>query len=136
MEVRLIKSIINLLTGFIMGMMVMAVFYCNALNITSGAMYIDGVTVTIVIVSLLVLHVIVHLDPSFKDDDGWKEHAEHHYAQRKIRMTKKPSDFVADKDAKEEELAVLQSWYAPSDDTYDAYGVNTKNSFNTPSKRG
>ena len=104
MEVRLIKSVINLLTGFIIGMMVMAVFYCNALNITSGAMYIDGVTVTIVIVSLLVLHVIVHLDPSFKDDDGWKEHAEHHYE-------------------------------SASDDTYDAYGVNTKNSFNTPSKR-
>ena len=111
MEVRLVKGIINLLTGFIMGMMVMAVFYCNALNIKSGAMYIDGVTVTIVIVSLLVLHLIVYFDPSFKDDDGWKEHAEHHYARRKIRITKKPSDFVADKEAKEEELAVLQSWY-------------------------
>jgi UDP-N-acetylmuramyl pentapeptide phosphotransferase/UDP-N-acetylglucosamine-1-phosphate transferase len=111
MEVRLIKGVINLLTGFIMGMMVMAVFYCNALNITSGAMYIDGVTVTIVIVSLLVLHLVIYFDPSFKDD-GWKEHAEHHYARR---VVKKPSDFVADKEAKEEELAVLQSWYAPSD---------------------
>lgn len=95
MEARFVRGLVNLLTGFIIGMMVMAGFYCNALNITSGAMYMGWDTIIIVSLCLIAVYVMIHFDPSFKESTWDQEHAEDHY---------------------------------------DAYGVNTKNSFNTPPK--
>jgi hypothetical protein len=112
METRFVKGLVNLMTGFIIGMMVMAGFYCNALNITSGAMYMGWDTITIVCLSLLAVHVMIHFDPSFKT----KEELDKAMGRKHIRMTTKPSKSFDDYD------------------TYDEYGVNTKNSFNTPPK--
>jgi hypothetical protein len=112
MEVRFIKGLVNLMTGFIIGMMVMAGLYCNALNITSGSMFIGWETITIVCVSLLALHIMVHIDPAFKT----KEELDKAIGRKHIRMTSKPSKSF------------------DGYDTYDEYGVNTKNSFNTPPK--
>ena len=108
MEARFVRGLVNLMTGFIIGMMVMAGFYCNALNITSGNMYIGWDTITIVSLCLIAVYVMIHFDPSF-NDDGWKEHAEDHYAQqrKRVRITAKPSNFVADNEAKEEEKRIV-----------------------------
>ena len=66
MEARFVRGLVNLMTGFIIGMMVMAGFYCNGLNITSGSMYIGWDTITIVSLCLLAVYVMIHFDPSFK----------------------------------------------------------------------
>ena len=85
MEVRFIKGLINLMTGFLIGMMVMAGLYCNALHITSGAMYIGWDTITIVCLSLTALHVLVHFDPSFKT----KEELDAMRGRKHIRITRR-----------------------------------------------
>lgn len=85
MEARFIKGLVNLLTGFIIGMMVMAGFYCKGLDITSGSMYIGWDTITIVSLCLLAVHVMIHFDPSFKS----REELDKAMGRKHIRMTTK-----------------------------------------------
>jgi hypothetical protein len=67
MEARFVKGLINLMTGFLLGMIVMARFYCNAFNITSGSMYIGWDTIAITCGALVFIHLLVKFDPSFKE---------------------------------------------------------------------
>ena len=85
MEARFVRGLVNLMTGFIIGMMVMAGFYCNALNITSGNMYIGWDTITIVSLCLIAVYVMIHFDPSFKT----KEELDKAIGRKHIRMTSK-----------------------------------------------
>jgi len=78
MEARIVKWFINAMTWLLIGMVLMSRMYCINLGITSGAMYIGWDTVAVVIGGLFALQAIIKFDPSF-NDDGWKEHAEHHY---------------------------------------------------------
>jgi hypothetical protein len=95
MEVRFVKAFINVMSGFLLGMMVMARFYCNALDITSGNLHIGWDTIAITCGALAFFQLLIRIDPSFKESTWDQEHAEDHY---------------------------------------DEYGVNTRNSFNTPPK--
>jgi len=85
MEARFVRGLVNLMTGFIIGMMVMAGFYCNGLNITSGSMYIGWDTITIVSLCLIAVYVMIHFDPSFKT----KEELDKAMGRKHIRMTTK-----------------------------------------------
>jgi hypothetical protein len=79
--VRGVRGVINALTWFIIGMVFMSRMYCINLGITSGVNYIGWDTVVFTVGGLLMVQIMLWFDPSFKDD-GWKEHAEHHYDQR------------------------------------------------------
>lgn len=85
METRFVRGLVNLMTGFIIGMMVMAGFYCNGLNITSGNMYIGWDTIAIVSLCLIAVHLMVHFDPSFKT----KEELDKAIGRKHIRITSK-----------------------------------------------
>jgi hypothetical protein len=79
--VRVVRGVINALTWFIIGMVFMSRMYCINLGITSGVNYIGWDTVVFTVGGLLMVQIMLWFDPSFRDD-GWKEHAEHHYDQR------------------------------------------------------
>jgi hypothetical protein len=79
MEVRFVKAFINVMSGFLLGMMVMARFYCNALDITSGNLHIGWDTIAITCGALAFFQLLIRIDPSFKEPTWDQEHAEHHY---------------------------------------------------------
>ena len=64
----MIKNVINTLTGMIIGMLFMSMFYCQQLGITSGPMYIGWDTVAFTLAGLIAIHIIVWFDPSFKEE--------------------------------------------------------------------
>lgn len=56
--------------------------------------------------------------------------------RKQVRIIARPSDYVADSEAEAEEKRILTLNYLlnKDNDVYDEFGVNTKNSFNTPPK--
>ena len=69
MQVRIIKGFVNALSMFIIGMVFMSRFYCIALGIESGPMYIGWDTVGFTLAGLLAIRVVVWFDPSFKEEN-------------------------------------------------------------------
>ncbi len=69
MQVRIIKGFVNALSMFIVGMAFMSRFYCIQLGITSGSMYIGWDTVLFVVAGLAAIQVLIHFDPSFKEEE-------------------------------------------------------------------
>jgi hypothetical protein len=67
MDKSLIR-VIDALMWFVIGMTLMARFYCAKYNITSGADYIGWDTALIVIGGVVGMRLVVMLDPSFKAD--------------------------------------------------------------------
>jgi hypothetical protein len=64
---KYLLRVIDALVWFIIGMTMMARFYCAKYNIT-GADYIGWDTVAIVVGGVLCMRWVVSLDPSFKAD--------------------------------------------------------------------
>jgi|MGYP003325987944 hypothetical protein len=63
----MIKNVINTLTGMIIGMLFMSMFYCQQLGITSGPMYIGWDTAAFTLGGVIAMRLLVWLDPSFAD---------------------------------------------------------------------
>ena len=68
MQASNIKGFVNALSMFIVGMAFMSRFYCIQLGITSGSMYIGWDTVLFVVAGLAAIQVLIHFDPSFKEE--------------------------------------------------------------------
>ena len=69
MQASNIKGFVNALSMFIVGMAFMSRFYCIELGITSGSMYIGWDTVLFVVAGLVAIQVLIHFDPSFKEEE-------------------------------------------------------------------
>ena len=67
--VRIIKGFVSALSMLIIGMVFMSRFYCIALGIESGPMYIGWDTVGFTLAGLLAIRVVVWFDPSFKEEN-------------------------------------------------------------------
>ena len=67
--VRIIKGFVSALSMLIIGMVFMSRFYCIALGIESGPMYIGWDTVGFTLAGLIAIHIIVWFDPSFKEEE-------------------------------------------------------------------
>jgi hypothetical protein len=66
-ELRFFRGVINAFTWFIVGMTFMSRMYCINLGITSGPMYIGWSTVAVVLGGMTGIHLLMWLDPSFKE---------------------------------------------------------------------
>jgi UDP-N-acetylglucosamine enolpyruvyl transferase len=66
-EVRLIRGVLSALTWLIVGMTLMARFYTVRFDLTGGDA-IGWDTVAILFTGLALIHVVLRLDPSFKED--------------------------------------------------------------------
>ena len=69
MQVRIIKGFVNALSMFIVGASLMGRWYCVELGITSGPMFIDWTSVIVTTLGLIAIQIIVHFDPSFKEEE-------------------------------------------------------------------
>ena len=69
MEVRIVRGFIHAITWMLIGMLLMARLYCYNLGITSGMHYVGWDTTAIVVACLLMFQVLIHFDPSFRDDN-------------------------------------------------------------------
>ena len=67
MSVRTVKAVIHAIIWMLVGMVFMARMYCNALNITSGAMFIGWDTIVFTLGGLLMVKVLMWIDPVFRD---------------------------------------------------------------------
>ena len=67
MEVRIIKGFVNALSMFIIGAAFMGRWYCIELDITSGPMFIDWMSVAVCSLGLAAIQMVVWFDPSFKE---------------------------------------------------------------------
>ena len=55
--------VLHAITWLIIGMVFMARFYCNSLNITSGPLYIGWDTVAVTLGGLAGMHLLLWIDP-------------------------------------------------------------------------
>jgi hypothetical protein len=67
-ELRIVRSVINAVTWLLVGMTLMSRMYCINLGITSGPMFIGWSTVAVVLGGMAGIHLVMWLDPSFKED--------------------------------------------------------------------
>lgn len=66
-ELRFFRGVINAITWLIAGMALMSRMYCINLGITSGPMYIGWDTVAVVFGGLAGMHLLMLIDPAFKE---------------------------------------------------------------------
>jgi hypothetical protein len=68
MEVKIVRGVIHAMTWMVVGMVMMARFFCNHLVIdVTSPLYIGWDTVAFTFAALVAIQVLVALDPSFKD---------------------------------------------------------------------
>ena len=68
MEVKIMRGVINAFTWMVVGMVMMARFFCNHMAIdTNSPLFIGWDTVAFTALVLVLVQVLMAFDPSFKE---------------------------------------------------------------------